>query len=693
MDSEYVEKTIPEEIRKLCYYRGSNGEEIPVFPYVIAVTGHRHGFAAGSGSDLPGFDEGKLKDAFKRELEGIAKKWRKTSKGFAPIVLLTGLADGADQIAAEAALELDEQLKLNVKVVAVLPMERDIFSLTLENEDRFKKLLERVHYRFALPLVPENVGREAELRRVVPETEETRQRQYVQLAGFLARHSHVLFAFWDGVGELGPGGTANVVHFKLHGSKEFNNSDDFLTNFSVGPVVHLLTPRDNEANRAEPFDPNLKFEEVPVFFWTRENLWVKDDKSSSGSKKRVFPERLVMTEGRRLKKLAAEAREIKNALKKMGGLNADAVKRYEELKRGFKEAENDLWREKKDPKANLDAGAEVLVDHYLVADQLANLFQDQSHRLGRLCSKGKRTNKVNGYPCWVAALCLLGCLVGFFDEFHDNVCNQACWSNSVLWILRGAYWFVAGVIVFIYVTASVKNFLHRHFRSRAVAEALRVQIFWRIAEMNDCVSCYYRSHQIDDSEWLRATVNGLVAFLPPPEPSGFKNKIGERLTFVRDVWIKGQLDYFENGIAERRKDDASKWERPWLAMALFGIVVVVGPLQSEILLLTRNMSPKCQCGCLIVIGLCGVVAAFGAAVFVHQAMKKRLLCHKLEADRYERMILPYDRAILLTEETQALDPASEERWRQIFRQLGAEAITENADWLLTVGERELLLPR
>lgn len=687
MNSEDVEKIIPKEINDLCYYRRPNGKKIPVFPYIIAVTGHRCGFASASSSNLPGFNEDAIKNSFKIQLEGIAHKWHETSKGAAPIILLTGMADGADQIAAEAALEIDPQL--NVKVVAVLPMERNLFRRTVNNEIRFNDLMERVHYTFVLPPNSENDNSDAELHNVVPETEEACQRRYERLVNFLTQHSHVLFAFWDGIDDKDPKGTAKVVRLKLRGTEEFKNRGSFLTYSSVGPVVQLLMLRDNAANctaaAANSVAVNeLEFNEIPVFLWTRKNLRIKDESGPESKKRPVFPERSIMTEDRRLKKLVAEEPVIKKVLEIIGRLNADAVKHYDELERGFKEAESDLWGKKENPEANLDVGARVLVDHYLIADQLAILFQKHSQRLGKCCLKdeikGKR--KVNGYPFWVALLCFLGGFLGLVREFGNEWLE---WRTLVI------YWVAAVVIFVVYIYALAKNFLHCHFRSRAVAEALRVQIFWRIAGMNDSVSCYYCSHQIDDLEWLRTTVNGLVAFLPSPNPSGFKNGIDARLRFARDTWAYGQINYFDERIAEHRENRAV-WERPCFAALLYILVIFIGPVQSDYFLWGYYHSGQ-DSSCLYGLASNSILLALLASFFVYQAMRKRLLGQKLETDRYERMILPYDRAILLTEETQEFDAASEERWRQILRQLGAEAISEQADWLLTVGERELTLPR
>ena len=59
-----------------------------------------------------------------------------------------------------------------------------------------------------------------------------------------------------------------------------------------------------------------------------------------------------------------------------------------------------------------------------------------------------------------------------------------------------------------------------------------------------------------------------------------------------------------------------------------------------------------------------------------------------ELNRYKQMLFPFDRAILLLKsEQESKEPDV------VFRQLGTEAIAENASWYLSMEERKLTLPR
>lgn len=44
----------------------------------------------------------------------------------------------------------------------------------------------------------------------------TRDEQYIQLAGYLAAHSHILLALWDSEETYVPGGTSAVIRFHQH---------------------------------------------------------------------------------------------------------------------------------------------------------------------------------------------------------------------------------------------------------------------------------------------------------------------------------------------------------------------------------------------------------------------------------------------------------------------------------------------
>lgn len=105
------------------------------------------------------------------------------------------VADGADQIAAELALELGWELQ------AILPFERARYRETLANpaaRERFDLLLERANCLLQLPGDPDE-SLDA----------------YVMTGRATVAHCDVLIAVWDGKPPRGRGGTAEVVQLAL----------------------------------------------------------------------------------------------------------------------------------------------------------------------------------------------------------------------------------------------------------------------------------------------------------------------------------------------------------------------------------------------------------------------------------------------------------------------------------------------
>jgi hypothetical protein len=172
--------------------QGASASGVPVtpVPLVVAVTGHRDLIA----SELPAIRE--RVRAFMADLE---RRYPDL-----PVVVMSGLAAGADSLVAE------EALALGLKVIAALPMPRHLYAEDFAEgpeRERFLALCARSSEFIELPFTP---GNTAGLSR---EPGYNRDRQYAQLGVFLSAHCHVLLALWDGkqAGELG--GTAAVVNF------------------------------------------------------------------------------------------------------------------------------------------------------------------------------------------------------------------------------------------------------------------------------------------------------------------------------------------------------------------------------------------------------------------------------------------------------------------------------------------------
>jgi hypothetical protein len=178
-----------------------------VLPLVIGVTGHR---------DVPVEAEAPLRARFGEILERMQAQHRSM-----PLLVLSGLAAGADIFAAEEALDR------GVAVLACLPMPQADYEkdFTPAERERFRRVLPRC-WDIAV------VG-----------TSEQRGQDYVDVATFIAYYSHVLVAFWDGLEARGPGGTAQVVEFRAGGDPGLAGGALVANLPDAGPVFHIVTPR------------------------------------------------------------------------------------------------------------------------------------------------------------------------------------------------------------------------------------------------------------------------------------------------------------------------------------------------------------------------------------------------------------------------------------------------------------------
>jgi hypothetical protein len=160
-------------------------------PLVIGVTGHR---------DLVPEETGLLKDAVKAFFENLRERFPHL-----PLAVISPLADGADQLVAEVAAALDIQL------IALLPMPEKFYRKDFDGEvlTNYETLLAKSEV-IELPLAE---GLDASTRAI---STESRVHQYVQMGGYLAAHSHILLALWDGKQTGKPGGTSEVVRFHQH---------------------------------------------------------------------------------------------------------------------------------------------------------------------------------------------------------------------------------------------------------------------------------------------------------------------------------------------------------------------------------------------------------------------------------------------------------------------------------------------
>jgi hypothetical protein len=196
----------------------------PRLPFVLSVgvTGHRAEALPADGLATLRERIGAVLTLMGETARSLYESERDTFADSAPVLrFVTPIADGADQIAAEVALELGWELQ------AVLPFARDYYRSTLANDEareRFDALLQQAERVLELP------GQQGN------ETE-----GYAMVGRATVAHCDILIAVWDGLKARGRGGTGEVVELAL---------------VRGAPVVHIRP----EADRATTilwaaFDP------------------------------------------------------------------------------------------------------------------------------------------------------------------------------------------------------------------------------------------------------------------------------------------------------------------------------------------------------------------------------------------------------------------------------------------------------
>ena len=121
-------------------------------------------------------------------------------------MVMTPLAEGADRIAAVAAHEL------GIPITVLLPMPRALYESDFNGDSlaEFNEMLNAGRAGGAAA-----AGRHR-CRATLHSPGRARDLQYAQLGAYLAAHSHILLAIWDGKPSDAPGGTGQVVTFHQH---------------------------------------------------------------------------------------------------------------------------------------------------------------------------------------------------------------------------------------------------------------------------------------------------------------------------------------------------------------------------------------------------------------------------------------------------------------------------------------------
>ncbi len=267
------------------------------------------------------------------------------------------------------------------------------------------------------------------------------------------------------------------------------------------------------------------------------------------------------------------------------------------------------------------------------------------------------------------AVVAVGCYA-FYAHSHEH---------NRLWLLGYLAAIAAGVVGFI--VAHRREAQPKFVDSRALAEGFRVAYFWRVGGFDgDPISSYPES-LVGELEWVRSVLKVEAASTGPERPDGGP------LDFVVRAWIGGQARYFRK--AHGRNECISIWlQRIAYGLVAAGVAVAVATFG------LASWAPevaKLHLDYLLV--AIAVVPAFGGALLGFAGR----LAYEARARQYGRMLALFDNArrvmaaLARDMECSGIKPdlkaSLEVRSRQVLAAVAAEAMAEQAQWVVMHRER------
>lgn len=705
---------------------------IPRSPIVLGISGHLNNRI----EDIPA-----LKSALETLFNGLEKSYPNT-----PLMVMSSLARGADQLAVEVALERNRAQKpgdRKIQIIAPLPFPVNIYrksSTFTDHEEDAEKLqgfLDSGEVESYVVPLPEALN-DDDLdgwERIVRDPDQQRT-CYANAGGYVVGRCHALIALWDGAAPAKPSGTAEMVQCKLAGKtpKLFPWKKPLLMGGEKGPVFAICTPRESatEAVTEKPQPAG----QITI-------LLPGGDRPLSMHELRLGHDRL----GRFSHRLG-EATGAGKTRSKAGAKEAAWVEweQFREICQSIDDFNRDLTRYRQPIMTRIGSlsGSSLWRDAdgisipkslrtLLILRESAATLAGKLDRPSHLCMRAL-----------FVVLFLAGLSFTFYAHWPWSPSRYpTAWKDAMPgdWIhvdprnllLITFLLSLAGAVVVVLI-AWWYRFSERYLDYRALAEAVRVRIMWGAAGIPESVAESYLGQMRSEIAWARMA---LKSASPPPAiwQRYFRNLTADvkiaRLRTVADLWVRKQRKYFADKMQVHRIG-AAKLRSRGFQMALVGWFIALAfvplaywhafesrPLNPQARAAEEGVSPTVatspglpassalsehldkppaaaaknrrpetehsgQKWPLIVIGT--LVLAGGLLIAYCERRS-----HEELAKQYERMAKVFSQGeqeiddLLLANNTEAI--------QDVMRALGREAIMENAQWLILRRNRpvELLI--
>ena len=514
--------------------------------------------------------------------------------------------------------------KNGIELVACLPMKRTLYEREFETVESRGEFQELLNCAAEIVALPLVDDNTAEN---IQDQGPQRDKQYQALGEFLVEQSQILIALWNGEATNRVGGTSWIVQLQLGQQPSCDSSRlaSPLDYPETGPVYQVVTPRSsNAATVGEPYTRQERYH--PGF---------ESDEAARKAYKRIFGRTDLF--------------------------NRDALEGSSELEGLIQQSKESLIPATSRNKMSHEL--QGLIDNYALADALAIYFQRLTKR------SMQRLIFVYG---WVGLF-----LFALFG--HGPSALQAPALFGYLLVIYLAFRH--------YRFAKSQELKTRHLDYRALAEGLRLQLFWKLGGLNHTVANHYLRKQRSELDWIRHAIRVWGSSL-------HRTTLAPDLPLVYKHWIQDQLKFFDR--ATRREAAHHRCELNWTwrpIYALVSIAAVVAGLTAinwfsgsvRFPYLTYRQPGASNHATLELHGAAVIMMTVLAGVTGAVAAYSLKMAFNEQRKQYLRMRNLYQRASGCI--AQALADKDDGLVHKIMTDLGKEALEENGDWVLLHRER------
>lgn len=504
-------------------------------------------------------------------------------------------------------------LEMNVELIVLLPMEQPEYERDFSSAESLSEFRDLLGKAGQRIQLPPLAAEESDS---LEQGGAARDRQYAQLGVFISNHCQVLLALWDGKPSEAVGGTAQVVRYHLTGAMEGFVEEQ--------AAADLLANNENDlvfhvacSRRQQHGEPREGLNPLDV-------SWIT---SLHGREESMYM-----------------PQEYRLMLDRLQEFDEDEEKYLEDIESDGYSLLNDL------PPLDLPDGVEQANRHYRSADWLAMHFQ-------------KRVNMSLRSTYFLAALMGLAFLL--YSEY----------TNLTWMVMLFLALFFTGVVF--HFIGERRQWHRKYLDYRALAEGLRVQIYWNLSGVVDPAAAGFAydsflNKQDVELGWIRHVMRSASM----QRARGQAPETGW-VSWVIEQWIgqedhgNGQLAYY----SRKKMQNAIHHRRTGL---LGQITLWSGIAVAFFLLLFGSDASEDQMRILMILmGALPLIAGVRDA-YAHKKAEKELI------RQYEFMSRIFGNA------RQLLDQSGDHKFqRRVLRALGEAALEEGAEWILMHRERPL----